>query len=129
MSFEGSSPEWHYTDSTDADCGPVSLDELKAQYANGVITMQAFMWHPEIMADASARAARRPVCASQLPSPTAASEGRLQRLWRRPFAAQMRALSRYRPAPPWQRETSSEAREGFCVMLGSPLVAVASLAR
>ncbi len=59
MAFEGSSPEWHYTDSTDADCGPVSFDELKIQYANGVIAEQAFMWHPEEMSEASAALPRR----------------------------------------------------------------------
>src|SRR5688500_13001104 len=43
----GADSEWHYTDASDADIGPVGLEDLRTALKNGVITDDTFIWHPD----------------------------------------------------------------------------------
>mmetsp|Transcript_9418 Transcript_9418/g.16611 ORF Transcript_9418/g.16611 Transcript_9418/m.16611 type:complete len:1918 (+) Transcript_9418:318-6071(+) len=38
--------EWHYTDASDQDVGPVAITVLQAQFKAGVIHQETFIWHP-----------------------------------------------------------------------------------
>ena len=45
------SDEWHYTDPSDADIGPVTIADMREAWNDGRLVGSAFIWHPVAVPD------------------------------------------------------------------------------